>query len=335
MSFSPAMDELRASIDAELGRFLMDRRARLPEAEHLLAEITRMIGAGGKRLRPAFCYWGYRAGGGDDGPSIVRAAAGFELLHTFALVHDDIMDRSEVRRGGPSSFVHVGLERALLVGDLALVLADAAVIESGFPADVLARAFEAYTGMRARVIAGQDLDLDAASRQVTEDEARRIAVLKSGSYSVEEPLIVGALFAGAGPGLTDELGAFGRPLGEAFQLRDDLLGIFGDPEETGKPVDSDIREGKRNVLFAKTVAGLQETDRNWFMARWGARDDLSDEDVARLRALVESSGAKEATEGLLDELYDGARRTLDAMTIPEEARAALAELAHRAVSRAA
>ncbi|HEX2236382.1 MAG TPA: polyprenyl synthetase family protein [Actinomycetota bacterium] len=331
---TPSLDELRAEVDGELRRFLAARRAELPEANDLVAEIERLLDSGGKRIRPAFCYWGYRAAGGRHGPEAVRAAASLELLHTFAIVHDDIMDSSEERRGIPTVHVRHGVDVALLVGDLALVLADDLFLASGFPPVAAGRAFEWYSRMRQQVIAGQYLDLQLARHPVvSEASARRVAVLKSGRYTIEHPLAIGASLAGAAADLLTRVLAFGAPLGEAFQLRDDLLGIFGDRSATGKPVDSDIREGKRNVPFAKAIELLAEPGRASLVAGWGGGAALNDADVARLRALVEDSGARAATEALLEALTEESLAALTRLPIPPEARAALEELAHVATAR--
>lgn len=147
-AFSPSIDELRRQIDAELARVLEERAEALPEADLLVAEIARLTRAGGKRLRPAFCYWGYRAAGGAPGDAIMRAAASLELLHTFAIVHDDIMDASDERRGEPTVHALHGAGVALLAGDLALVFADHAFTAGGFPPNVVVQAFEGYSRMR-------------------------------------------------------------------------------------------------------------------------------------------------------------------------------------------
>ena len=333
-SYAPALPELRAAVDAALVAFLAERRAALPEAAPMLDEIDRLLAAGGKRLRPAFCYWGFRAGGGAHSDAAVAAAASLELLHTFAIVHDDIMDESDERRGEPAVHVRCGVPIALLVGDLALVLADALFAQAGFSAEDARRGFAPYSVMRQEVIAGQALDVLAARRElVDEAEARRIAVLKSGRYSIEKPLVIGASLAGARTASIQALSAFGEPLGEAFQLRDDLLGTFGDPAVTGKPADGDIREGKRHVLFAHAAARAQGDDRDFLLSRWGGRDTITADDVARLRRILEDHGARAATEALLDRRVADAGRALAALDVDGDSAAALADLAREATDR--
>jgi geranylgeranyl diphosphate synthase type I len=331
--FSPSLSELSRLVDDELKIFLAARRNDLPEAEEMIAEIDRTLSAGGKRLRPAFCYWGFRASGGRHCDEIVRAASSLELLHTFALVHDDIMDRSDERRGIPTTYAAKGTDIALLVGDLALVLADAAFTGSGFEAGLLWRGFGLYSRMRQQVIAGQYLDVRAAEDpEITVEEARRIAVLKSGRYSIEEPLLIGATLGGAPEELREGLAHFGAPLGEAFQLRDDLLGTFGERSSVGKPVDSDIREGKRNVLYAQALQRASSEDRGFLAARWGGAG-LTDDEIERLRSLLVHSGARSATEGLLDGLRAGAEGMLAGLQVTDEVHAALGLLVRRATDR--
>ena len=329
-------DELRVAVDRRLAASLDEASARLPDAVPLVTEIRRVVEAGGKRLRPVLCYWGYAAGRGAPGDAIVRAAAALELLHTFAVVHDDIMDSSHERRGVPTINAASGDGAALLAGDLALVLADAELMTSGFDRDVLSEAFGVYSRMRQEVVAGQFLELQlAGGASTSEADARRVAVLKSGRYSVREPLLIGASLARAPDHVVEGLARAGEPLGEAFQLADDLLGTFGDPSATGKPVDSDVRTGKKNVLYAKTAALLAGADREFFLSSWGGGDALTDGDVERLRALVDSSGARAATQSLLDELAGAARDAIDALDVDGDPKAALLNLATRLTDRSA
>jgi geranylgeranyl diphosphate synthase type I len=237
LALPPILVGIGGRVDEVLEAFLSERRAGLveldPSSAVLIDEIRRLLAAGGKRLRPGLCYLGYRAAGGDDGDAIVRAAAALELLHTFALVHDDVMDDATERRGVPTTSVRFadelgwpsrahGRSVAIVVGDLASVLAASLLRGSGFSADRLAGALDLLDRMQVEMAAGQYLDLLGAARRDL-PSAEHVAELKTGSYTFEGPLLIGAALAGASPELRAGLSAYGRPAGEAFQLRDDVL----------------------------------------------------------------------------------------------------------------
>jgi geranylgeranyl diphosphate synthase, type I len=258
----------REGIEGHLRAFLEAEREQVaaidPEALPVFDEITRLVAAGGKRLRPAFCYWGYRAVGGSPGPPIERASAALELLHTMALIHDDLMDGAAERRGVPSTSALLGTSVAVLAGDLAAVLADRLLLDSGFDAAALVRGLEPYHRMRVGMALGQYLDVAVPS--AGSGRAREVAWLKGGSYTVEGPLQVGAALAGAGNAPRATLRDFGRPLGEAFQLRDDL-------------VDGDAADG----IDAAAVNDLVHAART---ALTSASDPLDPEAVAALDELA-------------------------------------------------
>jgi len=228
--------------------------------------------AGGKRLRPAFCYWGWRGAGGDPAhdAAAMRASAALEFLQACALIHDDVMDGSDTRRGLPA--VHrrfAGLHRtsewlgspegfgvgaAILLGDLCLSWADQVLLTAGFPDHLVARGKAVYDVMRTELMAGQYLDLlEQARGGGSVERALTVVRYKSAKYTIERPLHLGAALAGADASVVSAFSGYGLPLGEAFQLRDDILGVFGDPQETGKPAGDDLREGKRTVLIAVAV----------------------------------------------------------------------------------
>ena len=334
-----AAADVRGLVERALYAFLEDRRRALPDAEDLLAELERVARSGGKRLRPAFCVWGYRAGGGTDDDSIVRAAASLELLHTFAIIHDDVMDRSPFRRGTPATYRQLatgafrrgadrfGVSAAILAGDLAMALAGELWWTAGFDGEALSHGGRIYHAMRAEVIGGQYLDLLAAARgDATPEETRRISVLKSGRYTVERPLLIGAALAAAPDQVRHALAAFGAPLGEAFQLHDDLIGAFGDPYVTGKDADGDLREGKQTLLVALARKAATPEQRATLDELLGA-DDLTPVGAERLRTVLRDTGAEDEVRDTISSLLAQARAVLDAGVIPSEPAAALLSLA--------
>jgi geranylgeranyl diphosphate synthase type I len=303
--------------------------ALAPAAEALLA-----AGSSGKRLRPALLCWSFAAHSGRSAEAVLGAATAVELVHTSALVHDDVIDRSATRRGQASLHARFaaahgagwtgtahdyGSNVAILLGDVLLAAASQHLLACDVPHAVLVRAHEAFTRLQVEVMAGQFLDVDAAARGVADrDRALRIATLKSGRYSVSRPLELGALLAGAEPAAAATLLDVGDPLGVAFQLGDDLLGVFGDPDETGKPSGAYLVAGKRTLLIAETLARLPGAERAAFATRLGA-EGLGAQDVARMRATIEDCGARAAVEEHLLRSVDAARLAIDALPLPSPA----------------
>jgi geranylgeranyl diphosphate synthase type I len=302
----PCLQAVRLPVDEELRTFLERRRAEVagadPDAAPLVEELIRLVAAGGKRIRPAMCYWGYRAAGGEDEPRIIRAAAALELLHTFAIVHDDVMDRSPVRRGVAATHArlaeehrrravdgdsaHFGVSIAILAGDLAAVYADRMFLESGFPPDRLIEPKRRYDAMRVDMAAGQFLELTGGP-DVEEPLARRISSLKTGSYTIRGPLLIGAALAGGSPELDERLSSYAAPLGEAFQVRDDVTDVL---EHEG-----DLAQGRPTMVLAKAGQLVPPEQRKRLAALAQA------EMVEALRASGAIDAAIAHANGLVDE----------------------------------
>jgi geranylgeranyl diphosphate synthase type I len=346
---SSAAERYLDLVEQELHDVLDEQRRRVRdlarEAVLLVDEVARTLAAGGKRIRPLFCYWGYRAAGGEDGPPIAMAGAALELLHTSALIHDDVMDRSHFRRGQPTAFRMLARERtpppvegadpderfgraaAILAGDLAQAFADELLADSGFDTARLMEAFRHFNDMRVQAVAGELLDVLLARRgEADEAAARRVAILKSASYTVVGPLLLGAALGGAEPRVREVLARYGWPLGEAFQLRDDVLGTFGDPALTGKDRDTDIREGKQTALVAK-ARRLADPSDGALLDDWLGREGLPPDQVEAVRAVIRSSGALEETVGLIEALTGEAVAALAGAPLASEVARALEDLA--------
>ena len=348
----PVERDVARRVTAALLAYIEDERGVLdPEAQPLLDELEAIVSSGGKRLRPRFCYWGHRAAGGADGEEIVRVGAALELLHTMALIHDDVMDRSSLRRNRASTFralaeLSAGVEHrgdpkrfgasaAILTGLLGFVLADRLFNAVEFPVDRKRAAGDRYDRMRAHAIAGQYLDLLAAHRGTADEQtARRIASLKSGSYSVADPLAIGALFVTDDGEVVASLDAYGVPLGEAFQIRDDILGLFGDPEVTGKDRDGDVREGKQTVLLAR-ARGVASDAQRAVLDRIVGNAGATTDDVDAVRDVIIDTGALQGAEHLVEELTAQATQAIENSPLDTDAIKALVALAQDATVRRA
>lgn len=305
-----------------------------PDLDAPFAALQEFVAAGGKRLRPAFCYWACVGAGGDpDNEDVIDACGALELLHTFALIHDDIMDGSERRRGRAALHTaftashHAGGWRgearrfgdgaAILVGDLAFVYADQLL--RYVPAD----ARIVFDELRLELCAGQYLDLAGTVRGERDStRAWRIERYKSAKYTVERPMHLGAALAGRDD-LAPALSAVGLPLGDAFQLRDDILGVFGDADATGKPVGDDLREGKLTPLLAAAVRRLGD---GGVLARVGA-SDLTAGDVTAIQGALVECGALAETEDMIGRRLDDALAALAVAPLSRDAKAALEDLA--------
>jgi geranylgeranyl diphosphate synthase type I len=347
----------RTRVQAALETFLGEQAERLvplgADAARLLVE-ARVSVSGGKRFRAAFCYWGYQAVTGALGDeraddALVRACAALELLHASALVHDDYMDASDTRRGRPATHrgfadghraaqwrgdpEQYGASAAILLGDLLLSWSDEMLRRCGLSVERVVAALDVFDRCRTEVITGQFLDVSVQARgRADVDAAMTVLRYKSAKYSIERPLHIGATLAGGGSAELTRLSAFGLPLGEAFQLRDDLLGVFGDPVTTGKPAGDDLIEGKRTVLVALALDGAPAADAARLDASLGT--PLSEADVAELRRIIDRSGAHEQVEHVIGELAKTATDALAEADLDPQACDVLLELATAATHRA-
>jgi len=319
--------DLHRAVDAALAAFLADQQRALADIDAALADFAGHLvdlTAGGKRLRPAFCYAGWLGAGGEPAlgteaacqpAPIARAASALELLQASALIHDDLIDASATRRGRPAAHVRLadehrragypgdpdlfGANTAILLGDLAQAWADEALRCCGLPVDRVLAGLRCFDVMRTEVITGQYADVLAeADPQTSTERAMLVLKFKSGRYSVMRPLELGGLLAGAPEPLLAAYRAIGDPVGEAFQLRDDLLGVFGDPALTGKPAGDDLRQGKRTVLVTLAQRATDGAERAELDACIGNRR-LSEAEVESARVILVNSGAVAEVENLI------------------------------------
>lgn len=330
-------------IESRLDAFLSIEEMRWSQFDDQLTgpvgEIRRLVLSGGKRLRPAFCHWAFVGAGGDPSSSVIDdAGAALELLHGFALFHDDIMDGSSTRRGAPVTHELYADEHrragssgesrrygdgiAILVGDLTFVYSDQLI------ANVPGPALEIWHELRIELNVGQLLDLiGSARRERRRDKAEQICRYKSGKYTIERPLHLGALIAA--PDRESELlpllSAYGLPLGDAFQMRDDVLGAFGETEVTGKPVGDDLREGKPTPLLARACERASPSQMA-VLDRVG-RDELDDDTVREVQDVIVATGALGDMEATIARLTHDAVAALDHIPFDTHVKTHLVELA--------
>ncbi|HET9168505.1 MAG TPA: polyprenyl synthetase family protein [Actinospica sp.] len=339
---------LRPRVDAALLDFAAHEIAQLELVDPRLVPVgarLREAVTGGKRIRAAFCYWGWRACGQPDIEAAVRAAASMELVHAAAVVHDDLIDASALRRGLPSA--HVALldavgevpdrvwaanSLAMLVGDLLMSWAGQLFTTCGLPSAYLARARPLWSVLARELIAGECLEILRTGAAHDPEDSLKIVRYKTAKYTIEHPLHIGGRLGGASPALLAAFTAYGVPLGEAFQLRDDLLAVYGDPERTGKSNLDDIAGARPTALVALGLRGAAADDREELLDLLG-RADLTAHDLERVRKILERSGARERVEQLIAQRTRAARAALARAPLPAEAAAALHELADAVTDR--
>ena len=345
------IDQLRNQIDQNLSNLVDKYCAELIEVDPQLTQVADALKdylTEGKRFRSIFALIGYLGAGGELKSEIYRAAAALEFLQASALIHDDLMDGSDTRRGKPA--IHKQFEKlhntqfgssaAILIGDLALTWNERALHESGLTASAQIAVNAIHDVMRTELMAGQFLDVleqtKSGSESFSIERSLKIARYKSGKYSIERPLHFGAALALASnseklPEYLAIFSEYGLPLGEAFQLRDDLLGIFGDPSQTGKPAGDDLREGKRTALIAYAYDRGNQEIKALLEKKLGA--DLDQSEIEELRLIITNSGAVTHVEELINKLSQNALDSINRDELTQESKELLSEMIDQVVNR--
>jgi geranylgeranyl diphosphate synthase, type I len=368
---APLSQAFRDAVSAEISAFLIEQSSVLdsmgPELVPVHLMASQML-CGGKRMRPAFCVWGYVAAAGiptdEELKALLTAAGSLDVFHVSALIHDDLMDSSDLRRGRPAAHrqfeaLHAnagwlgdsaafGRAGAILLGDLLVMWSAQMLHGAGVEQSALERALPIVEAMRTEVTCGQYLDMVAQAHPLRKrapaigslrptielalDDASRVVEYKAARYTVQRPCQMGAAIGGGDDELYFALGAYGSPLGRAFQFRDDLLGVFGDPQVTGKPAGDDLREGKRTVLVAHAYAHAGDAGQKLLLQRLGD-SGLDETGIGELQQVIVESGARDAVESMINEYHERALKALHDTEITEEGRAGLTALADAAVRR--
>ena len=345
---------LTGAINTSLADFFSSEAGYLqnigPELDPVVDALSRFLRDSGKRLRPHFATIGFLGTGGELTPEIIRATSSLELVHVCALIHDDVMDASDTRRGAPAihkqfESLHTiqdlrgdrkqfGTAAAILLGDLALIWAAKALHESGVAPEGILRSLPVYDEMRIELMAGQYLDVyEQALASESVERSLKVARYKSGKYSIERPLHFGASLAPHfNQNIINTYSNYGLPLGEAFQLRDDVIGVFGDPEVTGKPAGDDLREGKRTVLVAKTLSLATPSQRTEFLRNFGS-NELQITEINTMRQIIIDTGALDELESMIQEMTLSAHNALIGDGITPSGVTLLEEMAVAATKR--
>jgi len=341
--------EIDPFLEAYFDQKIKEAAAIHPEAVVLVEEVRRFVAAGGKRVRPGFAYAAYVAANGRSIDSILYASAALELLQAFALIHDDIMDKAALRRGKPSAHIafeqfhqdrrfagssrDFGVSAAILAGDIALSFADELLNTSPFPSERIRRANIYFDAVKKQVIFGQYLDITASNkRSVTEEDLLKIIEYKTAKYTVERPLHIGAALAGAESDTFDTFTYYGIPLGQAFQIQDDILGTFSSQEEIGKPVDSDIREGKKTLLIVKAYEFGRSADGKILDEVLGNKA-ATREQIESVRKIIRDTGALEYSQKLANKLISQAKEAVYDTKLIEEGKDYLIQAADYLLTR--
>jgi geranylgeranyl diphosphate synthase type I len=350
------MKHYKHKIDLELESFFDARIRKAGEVSPAATEAFEVLKEfslrGGKRIRPMLTVFSYKGFGGKRESEIIKAALAVELMESFLLIHDDIIDQDELRRGYLTvhkiyenrlrkkhgagicrRLSHYGDSVAIVIGDIASVLGSEAILSTDFPVRRKLRAVEKFNRVIINTCFGQILDINSENEKaMTEEDILTIHTLKTAIYTIEGPLHIGAILAGASQRNLEQLTRFAIPLGKAFQLNDDILGMFGAQERIGKPVGSDIKEGKKTLLILKALEHANSGQKRAISQSLGNRS-LSRAGIERVRKIVKDTGSLDYSRRLMLDYIRQARLALDRIRMRKEGKHFLAAVADYIVNR--
>ena len=348
------LKQFKARLDVEIAAYFDRVIAETKKHDAFMTEALRQVKqltlAGGKRLRAAFLHAGYIAGGGADRERILKTAVSIELVHIFLLIHDDIIDRDLLRHGEMtihehfrrlgeqfafrSDTTHFGNSMAIIVGDMVGALGNQIIFESGFPPERVLRALSKLQEIVSFTVVGEAKDILMEYRgTATEEEILSMYEHKTARYTVDGPLQLGLTLSGGTDVLANALSAYAVPIGIAFQIQDDILGVFGSESSLGKPVGSDIEEGKMTILVSKalTLASKKESAELLSLLKKGST--LTPENIDRFREILKTSGALDAAKQLANHSIESGTKALSSVDFPSEAKDFLLNVAEYMVKR--
>jgi geranylgeranyl diphosphate synthase type I len=340
------MKSYKQKIDLQLAGFF---DSRLKRAESVSATARQAFEAlrefslrGGKRIRPMLAIFSYKGFGGRNEPEIIKAALAVELMESYLLIHDDIIDQDELRRGyltihkiyeNKAKDKHYGASMAIVVGDIACSLGNEAILATGFPADRKLKAIETFNRVIINTCFGQMLDIDSETNpNITEQDILKIHTLKTAIYTIDGPLQIGAILAGAGQRSLEQLSGFAIPLGKAFQIQDDILGLFGSQEKIGKPIGSDVKEGKKTLLILKAMENAAPAQQRFIQKSLGNRK-IQNTDVEQIRKIVADTGSLDYSRRLMANCIAEAKSVLERISMAREGKQFMESIADYIVQR--
>jgi geranylgeranyl diphosphate synthase type I len=354
MNFKKTLEKLKKEIDQELEKYLSkairDVEKQDKETGRILRHAAKIIMTSGKRIRPILMYFGYVAAGGKDRKKIIKASVGIELIHNYLLIHDDIIDHGQTRHGietvdamyeamGKNIFSdcqdlkHLGNSMAILAGDLLEALGTQVVLDSGFDAKLTVKAVSALQLTITTTIIGQAQDICIENQKlISEKEILAMYKNKTAKYTIENPLKIGAILAGADARFLEKISLFAIPVGMAFQIRDDILGLFETSKNMGKDAGSDIKEGKKTILVLKALEKVEKEDRN-FMKRVLGNEKINLKDIKKFQSIIQKTGSLKYNQNLAENLIEKGKTEMKKIEINRKAKVFLLEFANYMIAR--
>lgn len=346
------LNKCKSAVEKELTIFFNKKLAESekisPESKQIVELLKDYSLRGGKRIRAALVYYGYKCFSNKNIKEIIKASAAMELIQSYLLVHDDIIDRDDLRRNGPtihksykdifkkiypsSDSVHLGNSMAILAGDLASSFANELINDIDIKEKYKAKASKKMNKVVKTVIFGELLDIISALRPVTKIEIEKIHRFKTASYTIEGPLHIGALLAGAKNKDLKVLSGYAVPLGEAFQLQDDILGLYGNEKQLGKPIGSDLREGKYTLLILKALEKATKLQKEKIKKALGSQK-LTKKQLDGIRKIVKQTGSLKYSQYLVQKLVSQSKKSIKGSRFNKEAKQFLLELADYMLKR--
>ncbi|MCK5085312.1 polyprenyl synthetase family protein [Candidatus Parcubacteria bacterium] len=355
MEIEDHLTKLKKQINIEIEEFFKSeiKRSKFDNKPEELIEMIENLKnftlSSGKRIRPILFYFGYILSGGKNKSEALKTSIAIEIIHSYLLIHDDIIDQDDFRHGSLSmhykykkeyesrvengNLEHFGISMGIVVGDLASILGYKILTNSDFSLDLKNRAIKKLNQIVSNTIAGEALDVMLAECiDVKEERIFEMQKYKTAKYTIEGPLHLGAILAGADENFLNEISEFAIPMGIAFQIKDDIIGVFGDKDKIGKPVGSDLKEGKKTLLIAKVLENVNENDRNFLMDVLG-NENIDFKKIEKVRKIIIDTGSLKYSEDKAEELISVAKKKLDLLNISDKRKKFLIDLSDYIVKR--